>query len=131
MMMKRDIAHLDDVKFLVDSFYQKVLKDRLLGPVFEERINNNWIPHLEKMYRFWQTVLLEEHTYHGHPFAPHVGLPIDKKHFERWLALFGETLEENFEGERQQEAMWRARKMAEMFQIKLAYYRGGDISPIV
>lgn len=84
----------------------------------------------EKMYQFWQTVLLSEHTYYGSPFPPHANLPIDQNHFERWLMLFQETLRENFFGEKANEAMWRASKMAEMFQLKIAYYQNRNISPL-
>ena len=70
------------------------------------------------MYRFWETVLLNNHTYHGSPFAPHAKLPISAEHFERWLELFLETIDANFTGEKAKEAKWRAEKMAEMFQYK-------------
>ncbi|MDN4165001.1 group III truncated hemoglobin [Cytophagales bacterium LB-30] len=116
--MKKDILHLDDIKVLVDTFYGKARQDALLGPIFEGVIEDRWPEHLDKMYRFWQTILLEEHTYNGSPFAPHARLPLFEQHFERWLALFHETVEEVFEGEKAEEARWRAEKMAEMFQIK-------------
>ena len=32
--------------------------------------------------------------YHGQPMAKHVPLPIDARHFDRWLALFAETARE-------------------------------------
>ena len=83
-----DITQLEDVKELVDRFYGKVREDTLLGPIFDTRIGDRWPEHLEKMYKFWQTVLLNEHTYYGSPFAPHAQLPVDKAHFDRWLTLF-------------------------------------------
>ena len=52
----RDILSLDDIKKLVDAFYEKVRKDGLIGPIFDERIHNRWPQHLQKMYTFWQTV---------------------------------------------------------------------------
>ncbi|WP_432329955.1 group III truncated hemoglobin [Mucilaginibacter sp. P25] len=53
---------------MVDSFYTKIRQDDLLGPIFNERIGDKWSEHLEKMYSFWQTTLLGEHTYSGRPF---------------------------------------------------------------
>jgi hemoglobin len=82
------------------------------------------------MYRFWQTLLLEEHTYYGSPFAPHAGLPITKEHFDRWLLLFHATLDGHFEGEKVTEAKIRASKMAEMFQYKIAYLREKGAIPL-
>jgi hemoglobin len=121
--MKQDILNTDDIKILVDSFYTKVREDQLLSGIFNERIQERWPEHLEKMYKFWQTVLLNQNAYHGSPFAPHARLPVDEKHFDRWLDLFFATIDENFSGDKAQEAKWRAKKMAEMFSHKITYYR--------
>ena len=118
-----DILSIDDIKNLVDSFYGKVRKDELIGPIFDERIQDRWPTHLAKMYSFWQTVLLGEHTYYGSPFPPHAQLPIDEMHFNKWLELFYETLDEHFTGKIAEEAKWRANKMAQMFQYKLQHYK--------
>jgi len=120
---KKDILSLEDIKLLVDTFYDKVRKDELIGPVFNDRIQDRWPQHLAKMYTFWQTVLLGEHTYFGSPFPPHAQLTVKKEHFEIWLALFSQTLDELFSGEISKEALWRANKMAEMFQYKIQHYR--------
>ncbi len=126
-----DISNLEDIKTLVDSFYSKIRQDDLLGPVFEQVIQDNWPVHLEKMYRFWQTVLLGEHTYYGSPFPPHAKLPVQARHFHRWEELFCETLDQNFAGEKADEAKWRANKMAEMFQLKRAYYQKNQAEPLI
>eukprot|EP01038_Epipyxis_sp_PR26KG_P001891 gene1891-2670_t len=98
--MKRTIENLDDIRFLVDTFYTRVRADELIGPIFNERIGERWPEHLDKMYRFWQTILLEEHTYEGAPFRPHADLPVHLEHFERWVALFEENLLQHFEGDK-------------------------------
>lgn len=122
-MNQHDILTITDIQLLVDSFYEKVKSDNILGPVFEQVIQNRWPEHLEKMYRFWQTILLDEHTYHGSPFAPHARLPIQEEHFERWLKLFLTTIDDNFTGSKALEAKWRAEKMAHMFQLKMEMIR--------
>ncbi|MBS1651575.1 MAG: group III truncated hemoglobin [Bacteroidetes bacterium] len=121
--MKNDILNIDDVKLLVNTFYDKVRKDDMLADIFNNIIQDRWPVHLEKMYTFWQTVLLDEHTYYGSPFPPHAKLPVDKTHFERWLDLFFSTIDELFTGEKAEEAKWRANKMAEMFNYKINYYK--------
>ena len=121
MMEKKKIATIEDIQLIVDTFYGKIRKDTLLGPIFDHIIQDRWPEHLEKMYRFWQTVLLDEHTYKGSPFAPHAHLPLRAEHFERWKTLFFATLDDSFEGEKAEEAKFRARKMAEMFQLKIAF----------
>lgn len=129
--MKSDIATLDDIKLLVDSFYGKVREDDLLANIFNERIQDRWTAHLEKMYRFWQTVLLEEHTYYGSPFLPHAKLPVDAAHFERWLKLFNETVDILFEGDKATRAKWQGERMAEMFLSKINYYRNNTSTPLL
>lgn len=127
-MNKQDIADLDDIKLLVDTFYTKVRKDELLADIFNDRIQDRWPQHLEKMYSFWQTLLLEDHTYFGGPFPPHATLPIHKEHFDRWLALFFETLDAYWVGPIANEARWRANRMAEMFQYKLSMIREKEMN---
>lgn len=129
--MKKEIETQQDIQFLVDSFYEKVREDELIGPIFNGVIQNRWPQHLETMYRFWGTVLLYEKNYHGNPFMPHSKLPIEKKHFDRWLKLFQETLDEHFTGKIAEEAKWRSNKMAEMFQFKLEYYQNSDKTPLI
>ena len=129
--MPRDIQQLEDVRLLVDAFYTKIRKDDLLGPIFDEVIQDRWPGHLNKMYTFWQTVLLDDHTYYGNPFMPHIHLPVEKVHFDRWIELFHQTLEEHFEGVKAEEAKWRAVKMAEMFQLKIAHYRKTIARPLI
>ncbi len=121
--MKKDIENLDDIKLMVDEFYGRVKQNPLIGPIFIGVIKDNWPAHLEKLYRFWQTVLLSEPTYSGSPFKPHAHLPVSKKHFDVWLGLFNQTVNEHFAGPVADEAKWRAQKMAEMFLMKIEYLR--------
>lgn len=121
--MKKDIQNINDIKFLVDAFYGKVQKDDLIGPIFDEKIQNRWPEHLEKMYQFWQTVLLEDYTYSGRPFPPHANLQVTEAHFNRWKEIFSDVVFSNFSGEKANEAIWRADKMATMFLSKITYLR--------
>lgn len=121
--MNRDIIDINDIRQLVDSFYGKVRNDKLIGPIFIGAIGNEWPTHLDKMYRFWQTVLLGDHTYFGSPFPPHSKMPLEQKHFDTWLSLWKETVDSQFTGKTAEEAKWRADKMAVMFLSKLEYYR--------
>lgn len=127
----KDIENIEDVKLMVNDFYGKVRKDDSLGPIFDNVIQNRWPEHLEKMYRFWQTVLLEEHTYSGRPFVPHLTLPVQQEHFDRWLFLFSETVNQFFSGQRAEAAKWQGKRMAEMFFLKINYFRENQQTPLV
>ena len=128
---KRDIGTLDDIKLLVDTFYGKIRENELLGPIFNGILKDRWPAHLEKMYRFWQTVLLEQHTYTGSPFMPHAKLPVEKLHFDTWLKIWYATVDDFFKGSKADEAKWRGEKMAEMFLYKIIYYQNNSSTPIL
>ena len=131
MEIRGDITDIEDIKLLVNTFYGKVRQDDLLADIFNGVIQDRWDEHLEKMYRFWQTVLLEEHTYYGSPFRPHAQLPVNATHFDQWKDLFFETVDGHFSGKKAEEAKWRAAKMAEMFQMKINYYKNKQAKPLL
>lgn len=129
--MKTELVHREAVEKLVDRFYARVREDEILAPIFNNVIRDRWPEHLEKMYNFWETVLLNNHTYYGNPFLPHANLPVSKNHFQRWLTLFYQTLDSEFEGEKTKEAKQRAFKMAEMFQLKIDFHRENKSKPLL
>lgn len=125
-MVILDITTIEDIKLLVNTFYAKVQKDELIGSIFNEKIQGRWPEHLEKMYKFWQTILLEEHTYSGSPFPPHKHLPVDQSHFNRWMEIFTKTVDGLFIGIVAEEAKDRAANMAYMFNYKIEYFRNAE-----
>jgi hemoglobin len=129
--MKKDISNIEDIKLLVETFYGKIRRDEMLADIFNNKIEDRWPQHMEKMVRFWQTVLLEEHTYHGSPFLPHAGLPVEKAHFNQWLTTFYETVDTLFEGEKATRAKWQGQRMAEMFHSKIEFYKNNPAIPLL
>lgn len=126
-----DIHNREDIELLVNTFYSGIREDELLGPIFNGMIGERWPEHLDKMYRFWETVLLGNHTYSGAPFMPHARLPLEQRHFDRWTALFDKTVDLHFEGVVADDAKARAAKMAVMFLSKIEYLRAnGHIKPL-
>lgn len=128
---RKDISAVTDVKTLVDDFYSRIRANELLGPIFKNIIGDNWERHLQRMYDFWQTILLETPAYSGSPFLKHAKLPIAKEHFDSWIALWHQTIDDHFIGEKATEAKWRADKMSEMFQYKLEYYKNNPAQPLI
>jgi hemoglobin len=114
--IKGDIVQREDVKLMVDKFYEKVQFDPLLMPVFS---HVDWPHHLPVMYDFWSSMLLGDQSYRGNPLQKHLPLPIDKAHFDRWLKLFRETIDENFDGDKAEEVKMRAQSIAGIFQLKM------------
>lgn len=118
--IKHDISSISDIEFMVNSFYKKTEMDEYLGPVFKVHIND-WNKHLPVMYQFWSSMLLASQTYKGNPFEKHKHLPIDPKHFERWISIFIENLDEHFEGKITEQAKFLAKNVAMTFQVRLGF----------
>lgn len=129
--MKKDIENIEDIKVLVDTFYGRVQKNELIGPIFDSKLEGRWPEHLGKMYKFWETILLDEYTYSGRPFPPHAQLPVEMEHFETWKRIFNGTVDELYEGKVADEAKWRAERMAAMFLSKIEYFKEMGGKPLM
>ncbi len=101
----RDIVSQEDIQILVNTFYGKVLKDDLLSPFFQRL---NFEAHLPKMVHFWSFVLLDEAGYTTDVTQKHMHMPLKKEHFDQWIFLFNETVDELFAGEKAELAKQRA-----------------------
>lgn len=75
------------------TFYDRVRDDDLLGPLFEAWIGD-WPSHLHRMCAYWSSMALATDQYHGQPMVAHFLLPVDARHFDRWLEIFKETARE-------------------------------------
>jgi hemoglobin len=117
MEQRNDISNEDDVALLVHTFYAKVRADDLLGPIFEPIIKDNWAPHLHRMVDFWSTILLYTRKYKDDPMPKHLQLPVEQRHFDRWLSLFNETLNALFAGEVAENAKLRAASIARIMMV--------------
>ncbi len=108
---------------LVRTFYGKVRTDALLAPVFEPRIAD-WEPHLERMCEFWSSVALMTGIYHGRPMEKHLPLPVDSRHFDRWLQLFEAAAHEVCPGAAAEHFVERARRIAQSLEMGIAVQSG-------
>ncbi|KAA9038139.1 group III truncated hemoglobin [Ginsengibacter hankyongi] len=121
--MKMDITDATDIANLINTFYDKVKEDEILGPIFNVQIPVNWQVHLPVMYRFWENAIFYTGGYTGNPMALHAHIHkkigLEAKQFERWLKLFNETTDELFEGEKAELAKERALSIARVMQQKL------------
>jgi hemoglobin len=119
MTYRQDIQIEDDVQTLVLGFYDRVQLDSLLGPIFNEQVQVEWVAHLPLMVDFWSSILLGTGGYKGRPFPKHAVLGLEKEHFSRWLNLFFETVDAHFVGPKAEEAKAKALSIATMFQHKI------------
>lgn len=119
----RDIETEADIAYFLDRFYARVRQDPDLGPLFNDVAQVDWPTHMPKIRAFWSGILLGTTTYQGQPMRPHFELaqktPIRTAHFDQWLALFSQTLDECFAGERAHEALLRAQSIAAVMQSRM------------
>jgi len=112
---RRALATVDDVGLLVRRFYQAVIPDPLLGPIFEG-MAVFWAAHIPKLIDFWAGRLLGIPGYEGNPVGGHQPVldrfPFGPPELERWLTLWEETVDELFLGDTAELAKARARMAA-------------------
>ena len=118
-----DITDRDAIIILVDAFYERIQSDSRLGPIFQNKIGETWAAHLETMYDFWESVLFRAGKFRGNPPMKHrlvhEQTPLTSAHFEHWLELFQQTLNEHFEGPKATFAWRAAQDIANVLQRKL------------
>jgi len=126
-----DLADRGDIDRLLVAFYSQALVDPLLGPVFAAaRLDLE--THLPVIGNFWERSLLRTGSYGGQPMAVHRHLhellPLTGPMFDRWLALWAETVDEGFSGPVATSAKETAARVATAMQAQLA---GSNELPLV
>lgn len=115
-----DEAMIDN---LVEGFYARVREDDQIGPIFMDRISD-WGPHLAQMKLFWSSVALHSGVYQGRPMPKHLPLPIDARHFDRWLEIFEATAMEVCGPVAGPHFISRARRIAQSLELGIANAHG-------
>lgn len=122
-MNKKDIANKADIQYLVETFYDKALKDDKLSPLFIAA-NFQLAEHIPVMISFWETILLDVVTYKGNPMLKHImlhrAMPFKSEHFERWMEIWKETVRGSFSGDKAEEAISRAQGIARLMDYKIS-----------
>ncbi len=117
-----DIKTRKDIEQLIRAFYKKVLADDTIAHFFTNVVQVDWETHFPTMFDFWEGVIFEKPTYSSNAMQKHADLhrraPLKKEHFERWLLLFNQTIDEHFDGPNAFKTKQRAQSIATMIQIK-------------
>lgn len=113
---------------LVRTFYARARQDDVIGPVFEAAVED-WDDHIAKITDFWSGVMLRTGRYSGRPMRPHLILPLEGKHFDRWLDLFEATARELCPPDIADAFIVRARRIADSFEMARASQRGEFAAP--
>ena len=98
-----DLDTRPQVERFVDLFYQRLLADEKMSPIFLEVARVDLEQHLPHIKDYWCKLLLGEQGYRRHTMNIHRQLhgrrPLQAPDFQRWLAHFEATLDDHYAGE--------------------------------
>lgn len=111
-----DIKTYEDCILLIEKFYDKLLIDPTISHYFVEL---DLSTHIPRVADFWAFILVDKAGYSNNMMAAHAKLPLTEDDFRKWLALFHETIEENFAGEKANLAIERSKLIAWTMSSKM------------
>lgn len=123
----KTITEPEDIRLLVHTFYDKLMVDEVVGHFFTKVVPIDLSEHLPIICRFWEAMLLDNPVYQGNPMTKHLVMdgisPLEPEHFQRWLGLWEETIDEHFAGANAEKAKERANNIALLMQHKVSMRR--------
>jgi hemoglobin len=120
-----DLESTADCERLVRAFYGKAMVDEKIGWLFTDVAELDLEEHIPKIASFWATNLLGSKSYKGGAFGVHGRLHqkapggLRQEHFERWLVLWCQTVDEFFDGPLAAAAKVHALRVANAFYGRL------------
>ncbi|MCK5881203.1 MAG: group III truncated hemoglobin [Sinobacterium sp.] len=122
-MQLRDLDSKENIKDFVDSFYDKVLADEQLAPIFHEVAGIDVEQHLPRICSYWEKLLLGDKAYQRHTMNIHREIDAKQRFtpsdFDRWLQLFTQTAQQEFKGEKADRAVVVATTIAKNMAVAL------------
>jgi hemoglobin len=107
---------------VMHHFYGRVRADPLIGPVFEQAIDD-WPEHLAKLQSFWSSVMFTSGRYKGRPLPAHIkhAGTINASAFQRWLALWTESTDALLDPESAAALQGKAGRIAESLALGIQF----------
>lgn len=111
-----DLDNRQAIERFVDLFYERLLADEQLAPIFVDVARIDLSVHLPHIKDYWCKLLLGEKSYQRHTMNIHRQLhtkrPLHAGDFQRWLEYFVAAVDENYAGERAERAKQVAASIA-------------------
>tara|TARA_Y100000815_G_C13332734_1_gene496658 strand:- start:1068 stop:1442 length:375 start_codon:yes stop_codon:yes gene_type:complete len=124
-MNMKDIATREDLLFLMQQFYDKLLSDDEINFFFTKitDTDQHLSHHFEVLATFWEQSLFMKGGYTNNMFQIHKEVhqkkSFTKAHFDIWLHHFYATIDAHFKGKIAEQMKTNALSMATVMQIKL------------
>lgn len=119
--MITDIKDGKSVRTLLDKFYSRASKDRLLKPIIARLTDTGY--RNETLYSYWQDAILNGATVESTTPPEHIQLMPSTQHFFRWLTIFFQTINDLYVGPNAEKAKVLVIRKAEQFQTSLGLVR--------
>ncbi|HCS26515.1 MAG TPA: globin [Spongiibacteraceae bacterium] len=116
-MQKPDLDNSEHIREFVEAFYDKLLNDERLAPIFLDVAAVDIREHFPRIQAYWEKLLLGGSDYNRHTMNIHRQLnnkqTLTDADFDRWLDYFVTTADAHFSGERTERAKRVASQIAE------------------
>jgi hemoglobin len=129
----RDIKTRTDLEVVLTVFYSEVFSDVLIAHYFTDVVPLDLETHLPVIADFWEAVIFGSYSYrknvmdvHQHIYAK---AAIEKKHLDRWVLLFTQTIDAHFDGPNATLMKQRAVSIATLMQLKLGGHTISKLQP--
>jgi hemoglobin len=120
---RSDLDSRERIAFFVDRFYERMLADEQLAPIFVDVAEIDLAVHLPHIKDYWCKLLLGDNKYRRHTMDIHRQLhskrTLQVQDFLRWLSFFTATVDDYFVGERADRAKQVAASIAANMQKSL------------
>lgn len=120
---KRDIANREDLRLIVQTFYEHAFEDAQIGYFFTEVAHMDLAAHIPVLTDFWESLLFRTQNYSGNVMQKHLDLhakaAMEPADFARWMELFLKVIDDLFAGPRADELKHRAKNIAIAIERRL------------
>lgn len=120
-----DLDCRENIECFIDRFYQRLLADERLAPIFVDVAAIDLAVHLPHIKDYWCKLLLGEKGYQRHTMNIHRRLhskrALQAEDFQRWLDCFVATVDEGYTGERARRARQVATAIAANMEKSLTH----------
>ena len=117
---KPDLDSPENIAAFVEAFYDRLLADKHLAPIFVDVANIDIREHFPRIQAYWQKLLLGDSAYQRHTMNIHRQLhskqALQPSDFEQWLDYFINTADAHFSGEKTE----RAKRVASSIAVNMA-----------
>lgn len=119
----KDIENQDDLYYLVDNFYKRLLSDASISYIFTDVVKIKLEEHLPILVTFWSQAIFDTGGYFNNLTKIHLDIN-EKKNltpelFKIWLNHFNDSVDDNFVGTNAEKIKTQALSLATIMQIKI------------